>query len=89
MKRISYLLTLCACMPAEPPETEPPVQVPRTRRALVIGLDGVRYDAFLQASTPRLDGLVADSGRLLTASASRNVLILSPRGRSAGRRTPA
>jgi len=59
----ALLLSLAVLAPAQERE---PAQVPKV---LVIGIDGVRADALLDAETPAIDGLVADGCIALDASA--------------------
>lgn len=58
------LLFLLACADKVPAESEPPP----SHRALIIGVDGTRGDAFGQANTPNLDAAFADGALTLTAS---------------------
>jgi len=37
-----------------------PTPTPKTKHALIVGIDGLRVDAFQQAMTPTLDDLIAD-----------------------------
>ena len=70
------LLALLAAGCIEGPDPEPE----RAKKALVIGIDGMRADALEVAETPNLDGLIATGAWSLSASTQRGAPTVSGPG---------
>lgn len=64
--RVLMLTLACACAGAPPGDSD--ADPARPRRLLLLGVDGVRADAFDAADTPALDAAFAPGARTLTAS---------------------
>lgn len=74
------LLVACGGPDPEPPSS-PAVEADATaRRALFIGIDGVRPDALTAAATPNIDALAARGAVTLTARTQRTGVIQSAPG---------
>lgn len=75
---IGFLMVsaLAGCTAKTPEDSTGPLP----RRALVIGVDGVRADAFGQANTPSFDAAFADGALTLAASTQRTGVTVSGPG---------